>query len=150
MRILVVEDEKTLCTSIANGFILTHKNLVLTFKSLGLLFKGVDLKQAVSGPLRITHILGDVAQKGFKESFKEGTADLLNFISLISISLFIMNLLPIPILDGGLILFAFIEFIFRRQIHPKVLYYVQFIGIAFIGVVFIFALWGDIGYFLGR
>ncbi len=136
--------------SIVNGFVLTHKTFVLTFKSLGLLFKGVDFRQAVSGPVRITHMLGDVAAQGFKAGFLIGLSDILNFVSIISISLFIMNLLPIPILDGGLILFAFIEFIFRRQIHPKVLYYVQFIGIAFIGVVFIFALWGDIGYFLGR
>ena len=136
--------------SIVNGFVLTHKSFVLTFKSLGLLFKGVDFRQAVSGPVRITHMLGDVAAQGFKAGFLIGLSDILNFVSIISISLFIMNLLPIPILDGGLILFAFIEFIFRRQIHPKVLYYVQFIGIAFIGVVFIFALWGDIGYFLGR
>ena len=136
--------------SIVNGFVLTHKSFVLTFKSLGLLFKGVDFRQAVSGPVRITHMLGDVAAQGFKAGFLIGLSDILNFVSIISISLFIMNLLPIPILDGGLILFAFIEFIFRRQIHPKVLYYVQFIGIAFIGIVFIFALWGDIGYFLGR
>ena len=136
--------------SIVNGFVLTHKSFVLTFKSLGLLFKGVDFRQAVSGPVRSTHMLGDVAAQGFKAGFLIGLSDILNFVSIISISLFIMNLLPIPILDGGLILFAFIEFIFRRQIHPKVLYYVQFIGIAFIGVVFIFALWGDIGYFLGR
>lgn len=136
--------------SIVNGFVLTHKSFVLTFKSLGLLFKGVDFRQALSGPVRITHMLGDVAAQGFKAGFLIGLSDILNFVSIISISLFIMNLLPIPILDGGLILFAFIEFIFRRQIHPKVLYYVQFIGIAFIGVVFIFALWGDIGYFLGR
>lgn len=136
--------------SIVNGFVLTHKSFVLTFKSLGLLFKGVDFRQAVSGPVRITHMLGDVAAQGFKAGFLIGLSDILNFVSIISISLFIMNLLPIPILDGGLILFAFIEFIFRRQIHPKVLYYVQFIGIAFIGVVFLFALWGDIGYFLGR
>ena len=136
--------------SIVNGFVLTHKAFVLTFKSLGLLFKGVDFRQAVSGPVRITHMLGDVAAQGFKAGFLIGLSDILNFVSIISISLFIMNLLPIPILDGGLILFAFIEFIFKRQIHPKVLYYVQFIGIAFIGVVFLFALWGDIGYFLGR
>ena len=136
--------------SITNGFALTHKTLVLTFKSLSLLFKGIDLKQAVSGPLRITHILGDIAEQGFKESFLTGISDLLNFISLISISLFIMNLLPIPILDGGLILFAFLEFILRKQINPRILYYVQFIGIAFIGIVFLFALWGDFWFFFGK
>ncbi|WP_024466857.1 RIP metalloprotease RseP [Treponema pedis] len=133
--------------SFINGFILTHKTIALTFKSFGLLFKGVDLKQAVSGPLRITHILGDTAEQGFKESFLTGLSDVLNIVSLISISLFIMNLLPVPVLDGGLILFALTEFVLRRQIHPKILYYIQFIGFAFIGAVFLFALWGDFWFF---
>ncbi len=136
--------------SIVNGFILTHENLVLTVKSLRLLFKGVDLQKAVSGPLRITHILGDVAERGFKESLAAGTADLLNFVSLISISLFIMNLLPIPIADGGLILFAFAEWVLRKQIRPKILYYLQMAGFVLIGAIFLLALWGDIGYFLKK
>ena len=129
--------------SIANGFILTHKTVALTFKGFALLFKGVDLKQAVSGPLRITHILGDTAEQGFKEGFLTGLSDVLNIVGFISISLFIMNLLPIPVLDGGLILFAFIEFILNKRIHPKVLYYIQFVGFAFIGIVFLLAVWGD-------
>ncbi len=136
--------------SIVQGFVKTHETLVLTFKSLALLFKGVDLKEAVSGPLRITHMLGDVASQGFSVSFWSGLSDILNFISLISISLFIMNLLPIPVLDGGMIFFAFIELIIRKPVHPKVLYYIQFIGFAFIAIVFIFALWGDIRFFLFR
>lgn len=137
-------------TSIVNGFIFTHQNIILTAKSFTLLFKGVDLKQAVSGPLRITHILGDVTERSFKESFVTGIRDMLNFISLISISLFIMNLLPIPIADGGLILFAFVELILKRQIKPKILYYTQIAGFAIIGFIFLLALWGDISFFLGR
>lgn len=120
----------------------------LTFKSLGLLFKGVDLTEAVSGPLRITVMLGDTAKAGFSEGFSVGIVSILNFLSLISVSLFIMNLLPIPILDGGLILFAFIETIIKRPISAKVQYYVQFIGIAFIAFLFIFAMFGDIKYLL--
>lgn len=102
------------------------------------------------GPLRITHILGDVTERSFKESFVTGIRDMLNFISLISISLFIMNLLPIPIADGGLILFAFVELILKRQIKPKILYYTQIAGFAIIGFIFLLALWGDISFFLGR
>ena len=75
---------------------------------------------------------------------------MLNFISLISISLFIMNLLPIPIADGGLILFAFTEWALRREIKPKFLYYMQLAGFVIIGIVFLFALWGDISFFLKK
>ncbi len=149
LRYIKVDEAGTgFFASIVQGFVKTHETIVLTFKSLGLLFKGVDLKEAVSGPLRITHMLGDIASQGFANSFWTGLSDLLNFMALISISLFIMNLLPIPILDGGMIFFAIIEIIIRKPVHPKVLYYVQFIGFAFIAFVFIFALWGDIRFFI--
>ena len=120
----------------------------LTIKSIGLLFKGVDLSQAVSGPARITKMIGETAEAGFKAGFSTGVVSVLNFLALISISLFIMNLLPIPILDGGLILFALIEFIRKRQIKPKFLYYIQFVGIGIIVILFVIALFSDINYFI--
>ena len=61
-----------------------------------------------------------------------------------------MNLLPIPIADGGLILFAFAEWVLRKQIRPKILYYLQIAGFVLIGAIFLLALWGDIGYFLKK
>lgn len=124
--------------SVKNGVMETGKTLALTVKSIGLLFRGVDLSEAVSGPVRITVMLGEVAQSNFM-----GAMELL---SIICVSLFLMNLLPIPILDGGLILFALIELVFRKPLKPKTLYYVQFIGIAFILFIFVFALFGDIKY----
>lgn len=141
---------KNLFKAIAKGWKDTFEMLGLTFKSLGLLFKGVDLTQAVSGPLRITVMLGDTAKAGFAEGFTVGLVAMLNFLSLISISLFIMNLLPIPILDGGLILFAIIEGITKKPISAKTQYYVQFIGIAIIVLLFAFALFGDISYLINK
>ena len=136
--------------SIKQGFLETIETIGLTFKSIGLLFKGVDFTSAVSGPIRITQMIGETAVSGFAASFSTGIVTVLNFLALISISLFIMNLLPIPILDGGLILFALIETVFRRKIHPKVLYYVQFIGLAFIAVLFCIALFSDFRYLFNK
>ncbi len=122
-------------------------NLIgMTFKSLGLLFKGVDVSNAVSGPIRITKMLGDTAEAGFSAGFSIGLISVLQLLSLISISLFIMNLLPIPILDGGLILFALVQWIRKKQIKPKVLYKIQFVGIGIIALIFVFAFVGDIRY----
>lgn len=131
------------------GFKETGNMIALTFKSIGLLFKGVELSSAVSGPVRITKMLGDTAIEGFTESFSTGVITVLNFLALISISLFIMNLLPIPVLDGGLLLFALIETVTGKKLHPKFLYYVQFIGIAFILVLFGIALFSDLRYLFG-
>lgn len=134
--------------SIKKGFTETYEALGLTLASFRLLFKGIEPQSAVSGPLRITHMIGDTAQQGFKENFSTGLTGLLGFIAVISISLFMMNLLPIPVLDGGLILLSFIELIMRKEIHPKIIYSIQFVGFIFIGAVFIFALTGDVLFLL--
>ena len=93
-------------------------------------------------------MLGTVAKEGFAQDFKTGFINLANLMAVISISLFIMNLLPVPVLDGGLILIAIIEAVSRRKVPPKVQYYIQFIGFAFIAVLFIIGLIGDINYFV--
>jgi regulator of sigma E protease len=129
-----------LVDSVRNGVITTGKTLALTVKGIGLLFKGVDVSEAVSGPVRITLMIGEVA-----ETSLTGVAELLGIIC---VSLFLMNLLPVPILDGGLILMSVIELVKGSPLRPKTLYRVQFIGVAFILAVFAFALFGDIHYLL--
>ena len=136
--------------SIGHGFIDVCKSVALTIKSISILFKGVDMNNAVSGPARVTEMLGSTVKEGFAAGLKTGIVSLCSLMSIISISLFIMNLLPIPVLDGGLILIAFIEIIIRRKINPRVQYYVQFIGLAFIAFIFIIGIKGDIFYFLNR
>ena len=135
--------------SIGHGFLDAFEYIGLTFKSIAILFKGVDLKSAVGGPARVTEMLGSVAKDGFSAGFKVGFISLSQLMAIISISLFIMNLLPVPVLDGGLILIALIEAVSHKKVPPKVQYYIQFIGFAFIGILFIIGLIGDIHYFLG-
>ena len=125
----------------------TGSNIALTFKGIGLLFKGAKVTESVSGPARITTMLGSTVKDGFSAGFRTGMSSLLQFMAIISISLFIMNLLPIPVLDGGLILFSLIEAIFGITISPKVRIRVQYIGLAFIAVLFVIALAGDFTYF---
>ena len=74
----------------------------------------------------------------------------MSLLAIISISLFIMNLLPIPVLDGGLILIAIIEIIIKRKLNPRFQYYVQYIGLAFIVFIFIIGVKGDILFFMNR
>ena len=136
--------------SIGHGFLDAIKSLGLTIKSIGILFKGVDMNNAVSGPARVTEMLGSTVKEGFSAGFKIGFVSLMSLMSIISISLFFMNLLPIPVLDGGLILIALIEIIIRRRVSPRLQYYVQFIGLAFIAFIFIIGLKGDIFYFINR
>lgn len=134
--------------AIKEGVLQTGKLISTTIKSLGILFKGINLTKAVSGPARITTMLGDTVKESFTVSAKVGVISTLEFLALLSISLFIMNLLPLPILDGGLILFSIIEWIRGKKLSPKFLYYIQFVGLAFIGFLLVLALTGDIQYFI--
>lgn len=136
--------------SLKAGVLETKNTFFLTLKSLSLLFQGIDLQEAVSGPLRISHMLGEVAESAVTQNIKAGITNILYFISVISISLFVMNLLPIPVFDGGLIFMAVVQIIIRRQVRPRTLYYTQFIGFILIAFIFVFALWGDIRFLLGR
>ncbi|MEL3908661.1 MAG: site-2 protease family protein [Treponemataceae bacterium] len=130
--------------SLASGFIETHKTIAEVFKSLGLLFKGINFSSAIAGPLSISSMLGESAKAGFTESFLQGIFNIANFAAFICISLFIMNLLPIPILDGGIIFMALVEAIIRKPLHPKILYYIQIVGMFLIFVLAGFAIWADI------
>ena len=135
-------------SAFGHGFLDAFKNISLTIKSIGILFKGVEIQSAVFGPARVTEMLGSTIKEGFSTSARAGFVSMFDFLGLISISLFIMNLLPIPVLDGGLILIAFIETIFRKKINPKIQYYIQFIGLAFILFLFILGTFSDISYFI--
>ena len=124
------------------------KTLVVSVKSLSLLFnKNMDLTKAVSGPVRITYLMGEVAAGGFSESIKTGLSSAFNILALISIALCMMNLLPLPILDGGMIILYLVEMIKRKPIHPKAISVFQTAGIVIIFSLMIFAAFNDILFF---
>jgi len=122
----------------------TGETLSLTVKSIALLFKGADVQNAISGPVGVAGMLGNTVEDGFGAGFRQGITAILELMAFISISLFIMNLLPIPVLDGALIFFACIEFVFRRPLNPKIQYYAQYAGLAIIAFLFVLGITSDI------
>jgi len=127
----------------------TGETLVVSVRSLGLLFRGVDLTQAVSGPVRITYMVGEAAAEGFGQSLGTGLRSLGDFLALISIALCVMNLLPLPILDGGMILLFVVEGIRRKPLPPRAVMIFQTVGVVLIISLMVFAVFGDI-LFLAR
>jgi regulator of sigma E protease len=132
--------------ALAKGMSESWNTFLISLRSLGLLFKGIDLTQAVSGPIRITMMVGDVATAGFGQSFGTGLRSMADFLALISIALCIMNLLPLPILDGGLIILTIVEMIRRKPLHPRAIGAFQTVGVVLIIGLMIFAIFGDIQY----
>jgi regulator of sigma E protease len=136
--------------ALAKGVRETWKTLVVSLRSLSLLFRGIDLTQAVSGPVRITYMAGDIATEGFGQGIGVGFRSIANFLSLISIALCVMNLLPLPVLDGGMILLFVIEAIQRKPLNPRAVSAFQTVGIVLIFGLMIFAVFGDILYLAHR
>jgi regulator of sigma E protease len=136
--------------ALAKGFRETWKTLVVSLRSLALLFRGIDLTQAVSGPVRITYMAGDIATEAFGQGIGVGFRSSANFLSLISIALCVMNLLPLPVLDGGMILLFLVEVVQRKPLHPRAISAFQTVGVVLIFGLMIFAVFGDILYLAGR
>ncbi|MCL1931638.1 MAG: RIP metalloprotease RseP [Treponema sp.] len=136
--------------ALAKGVSESWKTLVVSLKSLGLLFKGIELTEAVSGPVRITYMVGDIAAEGFGQSIGAGLRNMADFLALISIALCVMNLLPLPILDGGLIILSVVEMIRRKPTHPKAIRAFQTVGVVLIFGLMFFAVFGDIQYLARR
>jgi regulator of sigma E protease len=95
-------------------------------------------------------MVGEVAAGGFEKSMADGFISALNFIALISISLCLMNLLPLPILDGGMIILYLTEMIIRKPIHPKAVSVFQTAGIVIIFGLMVFAIFNDILFFASQ
>jgi len=134
--------------AVAKGISEGFNNLAVYIKSLRLLFMGIDLTKAVSGPVRITYMMGDVATQGFEHGIGAGLRSIIEFVAIISIALFVMNLLPLPILDGGMIVLFLVELIRGKPAHPKVISIFQTCGIVIILCLFVFAIFGDILFFV--
>jgi regulator of sigma E protease len=89
----------------------------------------------LSGPVAIIQASGDAAKAGWDR--------LLNFGVLISVALMVFNLLPIPILDGGMVLLSVLEAVRGRPIGDKGLMIYQGIGMAVLGTLLVFVLIND-------
>ena len=93
----------------------------------------------LGGPLRIAQLSGQVAQLGI--------ASLVSFIALLSVNLGLINLFPIPVLDGGHLLFYLAEAIRGRPVPARAQEYGFRAGLALIAGLFILATWNDLAHF---
>lgn len=122
-----------------------------TLRGLASLFRGnVKVTNALSGPARITFMVGTVASRSLREGWADGLSQLFSFLSLLSIGLFIMNLMPIPLLDGGQILLFMVEGIRRKPLKLKTVYRYQAVGMAVVLAIFLLTTIADLTFFSGR
>ncbi len=98
--------------------------------------------KTIGGPILIAQMAGEVAQRGL--------VDLLSFTALLSINLAILNLLPIPILDGGHLLFSAIEWLRGQPVSLRKREIAQQVGMVLLAALMVFAFYNDIFRWLGQ
>ncbi|KMM86021.1 site-2 protease. Metallo peptidase. MEROPS family M50B [Pseudomonas taetrolens] len=123
--------------AIGEGARRTWTMSVLTLDSLKKMLFGELSVKNLSGPITIAKVAGASAQSG--------VADFLNFLAYLSISLGVLNLLPIPVLDGGHLLFYLIEWVRGRPLSDRVQGWGMQIGISLVVGVMLLALVNDLG-----
>ncbi len=127
--------------SIARATEKTWEAVILTFKLLGKLVIGDASLKTISGPLSIAEYAGVSATIGI--------AAFLSFMAIVSVSLGVINLLPVPVLDGGHLLFYTIELIKGSPLSERWEVMGQQIGLALLAALMILAFYNDITRLLG-
>ncbi len=142
--------ETNIFRALAAGTADTFDTLNFAISSIGLFFKGVSLKDNVGSPIKISYIIGDATQTEFSKGFGHGLSFFVHLLALISIALCFTNLLPIPGLDGGMILFNTVSFISRKPPKPKLFYRYNMIGFLFIIIILVLTVINDIAFLSGK
>jgi len=130
-----------LTESIEKGFKRCWELTAMTFDMLRRLFTWQASVKSIGGPIMIAQLSGEAA--------RQGASDLISFIGVVSLSLGIFNLLPIPVLDGGHIFLLFVEFLSRKPLSMKRRELAQKIGLLILIPLIIFIFYNDITRLLG-
>lgn len=116
-----------------------------TYKSLGMLFGGRVSRQDVAGPVGIAvNVVGATYEVAKDYGWQSVVLSMLNIVLMLSVNLGIPNLMPVPALDGGRLVFLFIEVIRGKPIPPEKEGFVHMIGLMFFMALMVFVFFNDI------
>lgn len=132
--------EKNIFTALKYGFINSVELIKLMFKSIEMLITGEASVKEVVGPVGIVSVMGDAASQGI--------IYVLYLIALISVNLAVVNLLPLPALDGGRLLFLIICGISGKQINPELEGRIHYLGFVLLLVLMVMVTVKDINQFI--
>jgi regulator of sigma E protease len=122
--------------AVAKGARRTWEMTALTFKMIGKIVTGQASLKNVTGPIAIADYAGQTARMGL--------ATFLGFIAVVSVSLGVMNLLPIPVLDGGHLLYYSLEVLTGRPLSERIQGFAQRAGVALLFMLMALAIFNDL------
>ena len=122
--------------ALGTGFIQTYQGIKLTLVGVVKLIQRVIPAKTIGGPILIAQMAGEQARRGL--------LSLVLFTAILSINLGVINLFPIPILDGGHFLFLALEAILRKPVSLKKMEIAQQVGLVLIILLMLFAFYNDL------
>ena len=138
---LYVEQRYGALESVSRGIAKTWEMSALTLRMLGRMVVGDVSVRNISGPLSIAAFAGDSARGGLTE--------ILRFLAIVSVSLGILNLLPVPLLDGGQIAYQVVEWVKGSPVSERSLLIGQQLGLVMLFVLMSFAFYNDLSRIFG-
>ncbi len=142
-EISFAETDMPFAKAVKAGFVEAYDLTASTLRAVGQMIVGQRGGKEVGGIIRIAEMSGDVSKKG-------GLLSFIYFMALLSVNLGLINLLPIPVLDGGNFVIFFIEMITRRELNAKVKDYIFKFGLLIILAIMVLATWNDVVHLIGR
>ncbi|MCM1088965.1 MAG: RIP metalloprotease RseP [Muribaculaceae bacterium] len=115
-----------------------------TYKSLLIMLRGQAKKEDVSGPIGIAQFVGDAYEEVKPYGISSVIFTMMNIVVLLSVNLGILNLLPLPALDGGRLVFLFLEVLRGKPISPEKEGIVHFAGLVVFMILMVFVMYNDI------
>ena len=145
---ITAEYQRSFLKNLYMPFVETGNSALLVFKTLGLLFtdKSVGISD-LSGPIGIldaTVSMIDIRDANGKLMIGEIIISLLNWIAMLSVNIGLLNILPLPALDGGRIAFIIYEAITRKKPNAKVENIIHSIGFILLMALFVFVAFNDV------
>lgn len=138
----MVEVDYGLWEGLARGFERTWDVSTLTLRMMGRMLTGEASLKNLSGPLTIADYAGRSAEMGLMQY--------LSYLALISVSLGVLNLLPLPVLDGGHLMYYLWEGVTGKSVSDTWMEYLQRGGVAVLALMMSIALFNDISRYLAK
>lgn len=140
---LTFSQDLTFTQAVSESFTETYNLTVMTLRGVWQMITGQRGGNEVGGIIRIAEMSGDVSKTG-------GFIGFVYFLALLSVNLGLINLFPIPVLDGGSIVIFTIEMLIGKELKPNIKEHIFRVGLLIILAIMVLATWNDIAHLISR
>lgn len=142
--------DKNFLTLVRQTWLDTLSTVKIVWASLIGIITGKFAVSNMTGPIGIASVIGEAASTGLQTSIWDAVNNIVSIMAMITINLGIVNLLPLPALDGGRLIFLLFEMITRKKVNPKYEGWIHALGFFLFIALMIYISYSDILRLLGK